>query len=256
MEFGTGLFTPTSTPLHTSPFRVWNAGLDDRGHLPEAGASITVKPPYFSCEVRAFAVSRQINSSVERSEPLRTNDLAADLHYLTQPMSNKARGSVVDSPTIAVQKPSHRSRVTNGSVLLQNVDGRSGWARRMRDLMALHLSDLGEPPCGTPDLGAPAMTTTEIRRARGSGSCTRACGEGSGGIAADKKHGHPWSLKFESLAGWADDLAGSCLRLLREASWHPAIVSVGHRGTLGPFHDRRCDIGAFRATPEPDTKPA
>ncbi|MCJ2087133.1 hypothetical protein MKK88_14225 [Methylobacterium sp. E-005] len=28
-------------------------------------------------------------------------------------------------------------------MLLQNVDGRSGWARRMRDLMALHLSDLG-----------------------------------------------------------------------------------------------------------------
>lgn len=58
-------------------------------------------------------------------------------------MSNKARGSVADSPSIAAPKPSHRSRVTNGSVLLQNVDGRSGWARRMRDLMALHLSDLG-----------------------------------------------------------------------------------------------------------------
>ncbi|TXN15884.1 hypothetical protein FV219_01565 [Methylobacterium sp. WL122] len=58
-------------------------------------------------------------------------------------MSNKARGSVADSPSITVPKPSHRSRVTNGSALLQNVDGRSGWARRMRDLMALHLSDLG-----------------------------------------------------------------------------------------------------------------
>jgi len=38
-------------------------------------------------------------------------------------------------------------------------------------------------------------------------------------------------------------------RMLREAKWHPTIVSVGHRGTLGEFHDRRCDIGAFRAAP-------
>ena len=58
-------------------------------------------------------------------------------------MSDKAVGSVADSPSIAAQKPSHRSRVTNGTALLANVDGRSTWARRMRDLMALHLSDLG-----------------------------------------------------------------------------------------------------------------
>jgi vitamin B12/bleomycin/antimicrobial peptide transport system ATP-binding/permease protein len=38
-------------------------------------------------------------------------------------------------------------------------------------------------------------------------------------------------------------------RLLREAKWRPTIVSVGHRGTLGEFHDRRCDIAAFRAAP-------
>lgn len=43
-------------------------------------------------------------------------------------------------------------------------------------------------------------------------------------------------------------------RLLREAPWHPAIVSVGHRGTLDQFHDRRCDIAAFRAAREPVTK--
>jgi hypothetical protein len=58
-------------------------------------------------------------------------------------MSNKARGSVADSPNIAAPKPAHRSRVTNGSALLTIADGRSAWARRMRDLMALHLSDLG-----------------------------------------------------------------------------------------------------------------
>jgi vitamin B12/bleomycin/antimicrobial peptide transport system ATP-binding/permease protein len=45
-------------------------------------------------------------------------------------------------------------------------------------------------------------------------------------------------------------------RLLREAPWRPAIVSVGHRGTLAQFHDRSVDIAAFRAPPEPVTKPA
>ena len=34
-----------------------------------------------------------------------------------------------------------RSRITNGALI--DGDGRSAWARRMRDLIALHLSDLG-----------------------------------------------------------------------------------------------------------------
>jgi hypothetical protein len=36
-----------------------------------------------------------------------------------------------------------RSRVTNGSALAPNMDGRSAWVRRTKDLIALHLSDLG-----------------------------------------------------------------------------------------------------------------
>jgi hypothetical protein len=36
-----------------------------------------------------------------------------------------------------------RSRVTNGSALAPNIDGRSAWVRRTKDLIALHLSDLG-----------------------------------------------------------------------------------------------------------------
>jgi hypothetical protein len=47
------------------------------------------------------------------------------------------------STTINVPKPTHRSRVTNGSAVLPGVDGRSQWMRRLRDLIALHLSDLG-----------------------------------------------------------------------------------------------------------------
>jgi hypothetical protein len=36
-----------------------------------------------------------------------------------------------------------RSRITNGSQLMPEIDGRSIWARRLRDLIHLHTSDLG-----------------------------------------------------------------------------------------------------------------
>jgi hypothetical protein len=36
-----------------------------------------------------------------------------------------------------------RSRVTNGRDLLPNIDHRTLWVRRFRDVLALHLSDLG-----------------------------------------------------------------------------------------------------------------
>lgn len=36
-----------------------------------------------------------------------------------------------------------RSSITNGSRVLPGVDGRSAWARRLRDLIALHIADLG-----------------------------------------------------------------------------------------------------------------
>ena len=48
-----------------------------------------------------------------------------------------------DSPPFVIRPPATRSRVTNGRQLLPMVDGRSAWARRMRDLMELHLDDLG-----------------------------------------------------------------------------------------------------------------
>jgi hypothetical protein len=40
-------------------------------------------------------------------------------------------------------KPTTRTRVTNGHELLPDVDGRSLWVRRFRDVNALHLSDRG-----------------------------------------------------------------------------------------------------------------
>jgi hypothetical protein len=48
----------------------------------------------------------------------------------------------VASTVEAETKPTARSRVTNGCTL-PGVDGRSTWVRRLRDLMGLHLSDLG-----------------------------------------------------------------------------------------------------------------
>jgi hypothetical protein len=47
------------------------------------------------------------------------------------------------SAALPASKPTHRSRLTNGSALLAGVDGRSMWARRLRDLIELHVSDLG-----------------------------------------------------------------------------------------------------------------
>ena len=41
------------------------------------------------------------------------------------------------------RSPQQRSAVTNGSRLLTEGDNRSSWARRMRDVIELHVSDLG-----------------------------------------------------------------------------------------------------------------
>jgi hypothetical protein len=47
------------------------------------------------------------------------------------------------SAALARVKPEGRSRISNGSAVLPGVDGRSTWVRRLRDLIGLHLSDLG-----------------------------------------------------------------------------------------------------------------
>jgi putative ATP-binding cassette transporter len=41
-----------------------------------------------------------------------------------------------------------------------------------------------------------------------------------------------------------DEAAEAALyRLVREADWHPTIVSVGHHGTLRRFHEAIIDLG-------------
>jgi hypothetical protein len=50
---------------------------------------------------------------------------------------------MANSKRTGIYKTQARSRVTNGHGLLPDVDGRTVWVRRFRDLLALHLSDLG-----------------------------------------------------------------------------------------------------------------
>ena len=52
-----------------------------------------------------------------------------------------------------------RSRITNGSTLLPTIDGRSLWARRFRDLISLHESDIG------PEDAISAAKKSIVRRA-------------------------------------------------------------------------------------------
>jgi hypothetical protein len=53
-------------------------------------------------------------------------------------------GAAVANKAAVASKAKHgRSRVTNGNKLLVGVDGRSPWVRRCRDVIRLHLSDLG-----------------------------------------------------------------------------------------------------------------
>jgi hypothetical protein len=58
-------------------------------------------------------------------------------------MENGYHDKPLHSRTATLAKPTARSRVTNGRELLPGVDGRSLWVRRFRDVLALHLSDLG-----------------------------------------------------------------------------------------------------------------
>lgn len=50
-----------------------------------------------------------------------------------------------ESPTVARMPHTARSRVSNGSRILEGIDGRSAQARRFRDVLAEIVSDLGGP---------------------------------------------------------------------------------------------------------------
>ena len=54
-----------------------------------------------------------------------------------------SKGGKLPEASVTIAPTTHRSRVTNGKALLAGVDGRSTWARRFRDLLNLHIADLG-----------------------------------------------------------------------------------------------------------------
>ena len=55
----------------------------------------------------------------------------------------RARNKATQSTKLYGKQLCGRSKITNGSTLLPSIDGRSIWARRLRDLISLHTSDLG-----------------------------------------------------------------------------------------------------------------
>jgi hypothetical protein len=64
-------------------------------------------------------------------------------------LANDLEGQMTDvSATVAATKPQARSRVSNGSAVLEGVDGRSVAARRYRDVLEEFIRDIGGDPSG------------------------------------------------------------------------------------------------------------
>jgi hypothetical protein len=63
-----------------------------------------------------------------------------------------------DRSALAATKATHRSRVTNGSRLFIDVDGRTASARRVRDLLDEFLSQVGDATASQQSLARRAAT--------------------------------------------------------------------------------------------------
>jgi putative ATP-binding cassette transporter len=59
----------------------------------------------------------------------------------------------------------------------------------------------------------------------------------------------------EATSALDEPCEGRCYRKLRAASWHPTIVSVGHRSTLRLYHDRVIDVADFACPERGDLPP-
>jgi len=57
--------------------------------------------------------------------------------------SNSSNWFTIGVPATRVYKAKARSKITNGRTLLPGIDQRTLWVRRYRDLLALHVQDLG-----------------------------------------------------------------------------------------------------------------
>jgi hypothetical protein len=66
------------------------------------------------------------------------------------------------SPPDRPAKDPQKSRVGNGSVLLPGVDGRSAWARRAKDVLSEHLSDVPDASAAERSIIRRAKKTVEL----------------------------------------------------------------------------------------------
>lgn len=84
------------------------------------------------------------------------------------PEIKHSRGTKPRRRPSGVYLPKARSRITNGKFLLPDVDNRSLWVRRFRDVRALHLQDLGgEENCSVAEqsiIRRAALLTVELER--------------------------------------------------------------------------------------------
>jgi hypothetical protein len=72
---------------------------------------------------------------------------------------------VLASPPDRPAKDPQKSRVGNGSVLLPGVDGRSAWARRAKDVLSEHLSDVPDASAAERSIiRRAAVLTVELER--------------------------------------------------------------------------------------------
>lgn len=69
--------------------------------------------------------------------------IARGVRYLHSIRRIESETMPASSTATAMRKPTQRSAVTNGRKLFVDGDGRGPYARRFRDVFALHLSDLG-----------------------------------------------------------------------------------------------------------------
>jgi hypothetical protein len=82
------------------------------------------------------------------------------------------RQIALTSPSDRPTKDARKSRITNGSVLLPGVDGRSAWARRAKDILAAHLSDIPDASAAERSIIRRAsVLTVELERLEATFAC-------------------------------------------------------------------------------------
>jgi hypothetical protein len=62
---------------------------------------------------------------------------------MTSIINGMDTGSPLDRPSVGARAPALRARVTNHKDLLPGLDGRTGAARRFRDLVNSYIADMG-----------------------------------------------------------------------------------------------------------------